>query len=79
MARRLAQQLGRSKYALILHLAACRGLRAEDFLHGCLLYSEMIGRDKAARALELSPARLKLALAMAAAWTPSTLASGRQS
>ena len=78
MVRKLAQNVGRSNYAIIQALAANRQMRAEDFLHGCLFYTEAAGRKRAARLMGLPPGRLKLALAMAAQWTPSNMGSGER-
>lgn len=77
MSRRLAQTVGRANYAIIETLAINRRMRPEDFLHGCLYYTEAAGREKAAQLMGLSPARLKIALDMAANWTPSNVGSGR--
>lgn len=77
MSRKLAQTIGRANYAIIETLAINRRMRPEDFLHGCLYYTEAVGREKAAQLMSLSPGRLKIALAMASNWTPSNMGSGR--
>lgn len=76
MARKVAQMVGRSKYRTVLALADKRQMSAEDFLHGCLYCTEAVGREKAAQMLDLPPGRLRMALAVAAKWTPANMAAG---
>lgn len=76
MGRRIAQVVGRSKYLTIKTLALNRNMSAEDFLHGCLYCTEAVGREKAAKMLDLPPGRLRMALAVAAKWTPANMAAG---
>lgn len=77
MGRRLAQTIGRANYAIIETQATNRQMRAEDFLHGCLYYTEAAGREKAAQLMGLSPGRLKTALDVAERWSPTNMGAGR--
>lgn len=76
MTRKIAQVVGRSNYATVLALAENRRMSAADFLHGCLYCTELMGREKAAEALDLPRGRLHMALRVAAKWTPENMAAG---